>query len=123
MGQNSAQERRQHPRVGNNIPVKICSPEADLVTETKNISCSGTYCRVSKYLEPMTKIKITLLLPVKKESKMLTKKVSCTGVIVRMENIPDSEEFFAAVFFSDIHPKDSRILAEFVNGVLVNSEE
>jgi len=31
-------ERRKDPRLDNNIPVKICQEDGDLVTETKNIS-------------------------------------------------------------------------------------
>ncbi|MBF0123042.1 MAG: PilZ domain-containing protein [Candidatus Omnitrophica bacterium] len=111
-------ERRQHPRVANNVPVKISCPLADFVTQTQNISCSGTYCRVDKYLEPMTKLGITLLLPIKKSGKVVTKKVACNGVVVRSENIPNNKEFYTAIFFHDIHPKDSQTLAEFVAGML-----
>ena len=111
-------ERRQHPRVANNVPVKITSSLADFVTQTENISCSGAYCRVDKYLEPMTKLGITLLLPIQKDGKVLTKKVSCNGVVVRSENIPNEKEFYIAIFFNDIHPKDSRTLAEFVAGII-----
>ena len=115
-------ERRQHPRVANNVPVKITSAAADFVTETQNISCSGTYCRVDKYLEPMTKLGITLLLHVKKSGKTSTKKVSCSGVVVRTENIPNDKEFYTAIFFNDIHPKDSRVLSEFVAGLMADKK-
>lgn len=111
-------ERRSHPRVENNVPLKLSWPEADVVTETKNISCAGAYCRVSKYIEPMTKVAVTLLLPVKKGTKVTTKKIACRGVVVRTEHIPDGDEFFTAIFFSDILPKDSRILAQFVENAL-----
>ncbi len=112
-------ERRKHPRIEKNIPLKLSWADADVVTETRNISCSGAYCRVSKYIEPMTKVEVTLLLPVKKGHKVTTKKITCRGVVVRTENFPDGEEFFTAIFFSDILPKDSRILAQFVENVLV----
>ena len=111
-------ERRQHPRVVNNVPVKISCPLADFVTQTQNISCSGAYCRVNTYLEPMTKLGVTLLLPVKKNGKTATRKVSCNGVVVRSENIPNDKEFYVAIFFNDIHPKDSRTLAEFMAGII-----
>jgi hypothetical protein len=111
-------ERRKHPRVEKNVPLKLSWADADVVTETRNISCAGAYCRVSKYIEPMTRVEVTLLLPVKKGEKITTKKVTCRGVVVRTENIPDGEEFYTAIFFSDILPKDSRILAQFVENTL-----
>jgi hypothetical protein len=111
-------ERRKHPRVEKNVPLKLSWADADVVTETRNISCAGAYCRVSKYIEPMTRVEVTLLLPVKKGEKVTTKKVTCRGVVVRTENIPDGEEFYTAIFFSDIIPKDSRILAQFVENTL-----
>ena len=113
-------ERRSHPRIENNVPVKLSWAEADVVTETRNISCAGAYCRISKYIEPMTKVEITLLLPVKKGTKVTTKKIVCRGVVVRTEHIPDAEEFYTAIFFSDILPKDSRILAQFVESALAS---
>jgi hypothetical protein len=111
-------ERRKHPRIEKNVPLKLSWADADVVTETRNISCAGAYCRVSKYIEPMTRVEVTLLLPVKKGEKVTTKKITCRGVVVRTENIPDGEEFYTAIFFSDILPKDSRILAQFVENAV-----
>lgn len=118
-GQQHPKEKRQHPRVENNIPLKISTADVDLVTETKNISCSGAYCRVSKFLEPMTKMDITLLVPFKKSGKATTKKVVCGGVVVRTENIPEGDGFNTAIFFNDIHPRDSRFLADYVKNMIV----
>jgi len=119
VSQKDHKEKRQHPRIEHSIPVKICAPSVDLVAATKNISCSGVYCRASKYLEPMTKLKVTLLLPVRKNGKPGTKKIICSGVVVRTENIPNEDAFNMAVFFNDINPKDSRALADHLQGVLV----
>jgi len=111
-------ERRQHPRLESNIPVKIRCDEFDLVTETKNISRSGVYCRVNKYIEPMTKLKIQLLLPFKNGAKTVTKKVSCYGVIVRTEAVPDGDAFNVAIYFNDMAARDTECLTEFVNSML-----
>lgn len=110
----SHSEKRRQPRVDNNISLKITSPGLDLVTETRNISASGVYCRVNFFLEPMTKLKVVLLVPVKKGQKVAVKKVVCGGVVVRTENITGGGGFNAAIFFNDIHPQDSRLLADFV---------
>ncbi len=122
MNGNSSKEQRRYPRVDNNIPLKICGPKADLVTESKNISCSGVYCRVNEFLEPMMKLQIILLLPMKKAGRGATKKITCGGVVVRTENIPGEDAFNTAIFFNDIHPRDSGILADFVDSILAGRE-
>ena len=123
MTQNSSDEKRRHPRVEQSVPLKISTPDADLVAETSNISCSGVYCRVSKFIEPMTKLGVTLLLPVKKGGKTTTRKITCYGVVVRTENIPNQDDFNTAIFFSDIHSKDSRLLGEYVESVLAEKSK
>ena len=115
-------ERRQHPRLAGNIPVKISSDDFDIVTETKNLSRTGVYCRVNKYIEPMTKLKIHLLLPFKRNDKIITKKVSCNAVIVRTESIPGENSFNIAVYFNDIPSRGAEAIAEYVAATLQGSE-
>ncbi|MFH1360531.1 MAG: PilZ domain-containing protein [Candidatus Omnitrophota bacterium] len=111
-------ERRKHPRLKNNIPVKICSDDFDMVTETRNLSCAGAYCRVNKYLEPMTKLKIHLLLPFKRRNKDVPKKISCQGVIVRVESEPGDDYFQVAIYFSEMEQKDRKMIADYVDSTL-----
>ena len=119
---NSGHERRKHPRLENNIPLKIRSDDFDIITETKNLSSSGVYCRVNKYLEPMTKLKILLLLPIKRHQKETTKKISCQGVIVRTESIPGNEYFNIAIYFNDILQKDINCLNDYINANLKSTD-
>jgi len=114
----SINERRGDPRLDNNIPVKICQEGGDLVAETQNISRSGVYCRVNKRIEPMTKLKIHLLLSSPEEGKKETRKVSCEGVVVRSEPIKDGEGYHLAVFFSDITKRDAEYITDYVDAYL-----
>ena len=107
-------EKRKHPRLDNNVPLKICHENGDVVTETGNISRSGVYCKVTKYIEPMMKLKIYLLLPFKKSGKNITKKVTCQGVVVRTESISEQDCFNVAIFFNDISQRDSEMISEYV---------
>ena len=111
-------ERRRSPRLDHTIPVKISSDDVEIVTETKNLSATGAYCRVNKYLEPMTKLKIHLLLSLKKNQKPTTKKITCQGVVVRTEAVPNSDYFHTAIFFNDITPKDGQVLKDYVDAML-----
>ncbi len=113
-----SQEKRRHLRVECNIPVKISGDHGDILTETKNLSCSGAFCRMTQRLEPMTKLKVYLLLPLRKSDKVRPKKITCQGVIVRTQATAGEEYYDTAIFFSDIAPKDSRTIDEFVESML-----
>ena len=107
-------ERREHPRVSVNIPIKIQQEDGDIVTETKNISRSGAYCKINHYVKPMTKLMINLLIPIKKKGKNITKKVSCSGVVVRAEPIAGENFYHAAIFFNDLSAQDADCITEYV---------
>ena len=111
----SFSDRRKHPRLDNNVPIKLSSDETDVVTETRNLSCAGAYCKVNKHFEPMTRIKIHLLLPLKRRSKTVTKKLSCDGIVVRSESVPGEDYFNVAIFFNQISPTDSKVIAEYIH--------
>ena len=114
----SVDERRKDPRLENNIPVKICQDGGDLVTETQNVSRSGAYCCVNQHIEPMTKLKIHLLLSFPKSEKTVTKKISCEGVVVRSELSRDDGKYHIAVFFSDITKRDAECITDYVDTYL-----
>ena len=119
VGLNSqSSERRRHPRVKHNVPLKISSDEIDLVTDTHNLSCSGAYCQVSRNIEPMTKLKIHLLLPFKKKEKIVTKKITCEGVVVRSESVSGENRYNIAIFFNDLSRKDNQTLSEYIHSGL-----
>ena len=111
-------ERRRHLRLEHSVPVKISSGDIDIVTETMNLSCSGTFCRINKYVAPMTKLKLNLLLPLRKNNKVVSKRIYCEGVVVRTESAAQGDYFQTAIFFSDISPRDSQIICEFVESVI-----
>ncbi|MDD3374777.1 MAG: PilZ domain-containing protein [Candidatus Omnitrophica bacterium] len=116
----SSNERRRDPRVDNNVPVKISSEDFDVVTESKNLSSSGAYCLVDKPLEPMTKLKIQLLLPVKQKNKTIVKKISCCGVVVRSQPQEDKKCFSTAIYFNDIKDKDKKVITQYIDVLLKN---
>ena len=117
-------ERRGHPRLANNIPIKIIKDGGDIVTETANISRSGIYCKVDKFLDPMTKLKINLLIPMRKNGKNVTKKVVCEGAVVRTEQIPgETDAYNVAIFFQDISKRDAAHIADYVDSYLESDRE
>ena len=122
MGQHASpstsQDKRRHLRVSLNVPLKVSSDHGDILTETKNLSCSGTFCRVSQRLEPMTKLKVHLLLPMRKSNKVTNKSITCQGVVVRVKAADEGNYYETAIFFSDIAPKDSRTINDFIESMM-----
>jgi hypothetical protein len=117
----SSQEKRRHVRVEFRVPVKISGDQGEILTETKNLSCSGAYCRMTQRLEPMTKLKVHLLLPLRKNDKVTTKSITCESIVVRTQAVAGEQYYDTAIFFSEIAPKDSRTINEFVESMLENS--
>lgn len=112
----SISERRRYPRITKELPLKIKTDNYDLVTQTKNISCIGAYCFVNKYIPPMTKISVVIVLSLKSKSKAktTTKKVQCKGVVVRTEENPP-QGYNIAIYFNEISQREKNKVAKYVN--------
>ena len=111
-------ERRTHQRIKKHLMLKIADKGFDVITETVNISPSGTYCRVTRLLPIMSKIEVMILVP-PKGSEGQAKKIRCKGVVVRTEPIilrdADRSRCNRAIFFSDITQKDRKSIEAYVN--------
>jgi hypothetical protein len=115
-------DKRLYPRVEKSLSLKLSDIEFDIVTETKNISGSGVYCAVNKPLEPMTKLNIIILIPLKKSDgrSKTVKKIHCQGVVVRKENMHDNGKlpYHVGIYFSDIKDQDRKNLVAYINSHL-----
>ncbi|MEW5757987.1 MAG: PilZ domain-containing protein [Candidatus Omnitrophota bacterium] len=105
---NSFLERRVYPRLNQDMPLKLLLEGFDVEAESRNISASGLYCRVSKHFELMTKLKIIMFLP-----SSANKKIICSGVVVRTEVDSDGDNHIA-IFFTDIKKTDQQKIAEYI---------
>jgi len=108
-------ERRRFPRIEQNLPLKIGANGYDFVTYTHNVSCVGTYCRISKYIPPFTKVSIRLSLPISGEGReKKIHEVECEGVIVRAIDGKDGG-FNIAVFFNRIKDIQLEKISQYIN--------
>lgn len=108
-------ERRRYPRIEKVLTCRVKGDGFDIVTETINVSGIGAYCAVNKYIAPMTKLKINLVLPSYRYLNNSTK-ISCQGTVVRTE--PDDQKFSdkynIAIYFNQISPASLKKIATFV---------
>lgn len=119
-------ERRRAQRVDAHLPLLLhLDPEGDADgpvagLETINISASGVYFRSPRYLEPMTKLAMSLELSVPgPDEDMVTQKlVECHGLVVRVQPEqaePQCEDYEVAVFFTWIDPEGQAVLQQHID--------
>lgn len=109
----AGQERRKGQRALAHIPVRVAHEEGDIVTATLNISRSGAYCQINERVELMTKLKIQILLPSRKNQKR-SKTIHCQGVVVRVEPAAENGRFDVAIFFNEIAQRDAESINDYV---------
>jgi len=110
-------ERRRYPRIKKELALKIITAGYDFVTQTKDLSCIGAYCYVDKYIPPMTKLSVMILLPSEPEEKNAALKVQCKGVVVRTDSNPPTG-FNIAIFFNAISQRNKDKISQYVNHFL-----
>lgn len=110
-------ERRKNIRAKKQIPLKLADAAFDIITETVDVSSSGAYCRVTRNLQPMSKIEVVLLVP-GKDNSAPTKKIKCKGVVVRTEpaiiKYADRAHYNIAIFFTDVSKKDQKMVEDYL---------
>jgi len=110
-------ERRRYPRIEKVLPIKIVADGYDFATSTQNVSCTGAYCHLDKYMPPFTKIAVRVTLPITDGDTMKTMDVECTGVIVRTED-DRKGGFNSAIFFNGIKEHQRKKISQYINQFL-----
>lgn len=110
-------EKRLHPRIDHQLPLRIAVNGYDFSTTTQNVSCTGAYCCINKYVPPFTKIAIRMTLPVKKDDAVAEYTVDCKGVIVRTDD-QSKNGFNIAIFFNEINEAQKRKISQYINQFL-----
>ena len=110
-------EKRLHPRLPHELPVYIAANGYDFTTTTQNISCTGAYCRINRYVPPFTKIAIKMSLPSLDCAKYEKSEVECKGVIVRTDDEAKGG-FNIAIFFNEIKGSQKKKISQYINQLL-----
>ena len=106
-------ERRNAPRISTKLPVSIVHGKNVLTAQTRNLSASGVYCTLRRFVKPMTKLSIWLEIP--RRPKPL--RLRCQGVVVRVEPpraTPRRSTYQIAIFFNDLAERDRSLIAQYV---------
>lgn len=116
----SSQERRRAPRVPGRVSLAITDATAVVEAQTKNLSASGVYCALERFIAPMTKLQLEFELPQGDRQA----RIRCSGVVVRVEPIittVDRARYNTAIFFTDLVERDRMAISQFVRHRLTSS--
>ena len=103
----SHSERRKSPRVAAELPIAVEGGPSEAAGKTLNISENGVYFEVPHAIEPLTKVRMELLVPSDASDEGV--RLGFDGVVVRVEPEGETDHpgpFRVAVFFTHV-PEDS----------------
>ncbi len=117
MLKNTVTERRVFPRIEQKLPVNLSANGYRFATLTKNVSCTGAYCHIDKYIPPFTKLAIKMVLPIMSQNKKELINIECKGVIVRA-NDEEQGGFNVAIYFNEINERQQQKISKYINQFL-----
>jgi c-di-GMP-binding flagellar brake protein YcgR len=115
-------ERRKTHRVEARVPIQLEQREEQykgeiIPAESANLSEGGVYCEVGRYLPPLTKVAVTLLLPAFGEKHAKAHEIKAEAVVVR--SMPQKEgrkvlSYRLACAFTSIGKEEIGIVREYI---------
>jgi hypothetical protein len=114
-------ERRQTTRVDARLSMRVegahDGSQAQIVTESQNVSASGIYCISSHFLSPLSKVQLTIVLPRIPGTSRARELVKCEGIVVRCDIMPGRRaepRYELACMFGDLAAPLRERIEEFV---------
>ena len=115
-----ARERRKAQRVVAKLAMQVSGLGDDasvLTTESINLSSSGLQFQSRSFLQPLTRVSLTLLLPPFGRRLRRERLVRCEGVIVRCEESERTlkrPRYHLACYFTDVAEEDRELMDLYV---------
>jgi NAD(P)H-dependent flavin oxidoreductase YrpB (nitropropane dioxygenase family) len=114
-------ERRRSARVDAQIALQLSGDDAvvpgeSITTESINVGSEGVYCPVSHFVAPLTKLQVTMVLPMKtKKGQLRNEVVKADAVVVRCQPAGGaSGGYRIALFFTGLEAQTRQVLDEYV---------
>jgi hypothetical protein len=111
-------ERRKAKRIEADIDIAMSGESGEATGKTLNISTNGVYFQSPQFMEPLTKVRLELLIPPHPKSK--DGKASSAvfdGVIVRVDpeqHDPSVSSYNIAVFFTQVSESSQKVLEGYI---------
>ena len=117
----TGKERRRSERVDAQIALKLSGPQEALpaesvTTESINVGAEGVYCHLNHFIAPLTKLQLTMVLPIRgRKGQVKNEVVNTNAVVVRCQPAgTDVGGYRIACFFTDLDDGARAVLDEYV---------
>ena len=107
-------EKRRHPRKEQRLELRV-TDDGGAALETINLSCGGILCSSAAWVAPMTRMAVSLRLPLAPPSQAAV--VRGEAVVVRTEPAAQSSPkggYHIALFFSRMDEEHRQALQQFL---------
>ncbi|MBU1044104.1 MAG: PilZ domain-containing protein [Candidatus Omnitrophica bacterium] len=107
---------RQHPRFIVVLPLQISTEDFTLKTTSKNISCSGVFCYVDRFIPIDTDINVSMRIFNNSDGQKAQRTVKCKAKIVRIETLKnrENETYRVGIAFGAIEGNDLATLKKYI---------
>jgi hypothetical protein len=117
MKRSATTERRRRERVQARLQIELqMEPgEPTHASDTINISSNGVYFNSPRFIAPLTKLGLRLLLPDEEAGGEIP--VDCSGIVVRIQPeqpTPGLDRYEVACYFTDTSPEFQEQLGRYV---------
>lgn len=106
-------ERRRAPRVKERLLLALTEGASTFQAHLHNLSATGAYCALDRFLPPMTKLEVQCVLL----NGSQPTHIRCTGVVVRVEPVVANVErpsYHVAIFFTELSEQGRAAIEQFV---------
>jgi PilZ domain len=115
--ENNHSEKRTDKRFAVQLPIQIGGSDFQITTDTKNISSSGIYCQVDRFVPVMTRLDLKMTIPLIENKRKIEKNIDCQAVVVRIQ--PESEvaqrdSYQLGLFFIGIKNQDRELINRYL---------
>lgn len=109
-------DNRTHPRFILILPLQISTEDFTLDTTSKNISCSGVFCYVDRFIPLDSKVNVSMRLAYFVDGLKAQRTVKCKAKIVRIDSPSDkvNGSYRVGIAFEEIAGEDREALKAYI---------
>lgn len=109
-------ERRSEKRICVRVPAQLIFTNSSdpMRARTINLSASGVFCSVPESIPTLTRVQLSLILPLRVKGHVCNRILNFAAVIVRTGEGDSKDNCRAALFFSGATDKQKRLIRRYV---------
>ncbi|MCG2711339.1 MAG: PilZ domain-containing protein [Candidatus Omnitrophica bacterium] len=109
-------ENRRHPRFILMLPLEITLGDFCIQTQTRNVSCTGLYCKVDRFIPKETEIKVNMKISFTIDAHKVNKTINCPAKVVHIipPNPCRNADYDIGIEFLNLRVADKGLLLKYI---------